>query len=848
MANTIETIDAAASLATAYRLNVGETARGSVGSAGDHDWFGVDLVAGQTYTFAMTGTGSNNLTDPYLRLYNPDGSTLAGFDDNSLPNRNAEFTFTATTTGTYFLDAGSAGSGTGQYGIAATVGTKALFDGDMISGVLDSHASWSARGTGTVVTYGFRDTYSGTETNFSHVGAAQQAAVRTALQFYSEITGLVFQEVNPGGYTNDATILISDYSANDGAGAYAYYPGSTAASSVAGDLWLNTSVSTQAGALGYGTYSLFAIMHEFGHALGLSHPGAYNAGVGVSITYAANAQFVQDSNQYSIMSYFNASNTSGSQGGYADTPMLYDIAALQSIYGANMTTRTGNTVYGFGSTAGALYDFGINTAPALTIWDAGGVDTLDASAYVSNQTISLISGEFSSIGGLNNNVSIAFGATIENATGGFGSDTIKGNQVNNILIGGGGNDILYGNAGNDTLIGGAGTNTLSGGSGWDRATYSTSASAATITHNSDGTVTITGNGFNDTLSGVEVANFTDGTVALRTATAGDYVGAGASDVLLRNAANGDIGFYRYSTAGVSLGWTSVGGSNTAYAIVGTGDFNGDGTSDILFRNEMTGDTGFYRMQNGTLQSWNAIGTTSRAYAVSGVGDFNGDGSSEVLFRNATTGDTGFYQFTNGAAQWHALGGSSTAYSIIGVGDFNGDGTSDILYRNATSGDTGFYQMSNGGVQQWVSIGGSSATYSVVGIGDFNGDGTSDILFRNGATGDTGFYQMSRGALEGWHRIGGSSSAYAVVGTGDYNGDGTSDVLFRNSANGDMGYYQMQNGALQGWHAIGGTSTAYGVWNDGGVNAAGIAAGIQAAGAPTIELTPPHIPTPDHLWA
>lgn len=840
MANIIEGIDASASVSTAYQLGVGQTARGTVSAAGDHDWFRVDLVAGQTYTFAMTGTGAVNLNDPYLRLYNPDGSTLAGSNDNALPNSNAVFTYTAATSGTYYLDAGSATSGTGQYGIAATLGTRASFDGDMISGVLDSHATWApARGAGVVVTYGFRDTYSGSETNFSHVGAAQQAAVRTALQFYSEISGVVFQEVNPGGYTDNATILISDYSANDGAGAYAYYPGSTAAASASGDLWLNTSVSTQAGSLGFGTYSLFAIMHEFGHALGLSHPGTYNAAVGVSITYAANAQFVQDSNQYSIMSYFGASNTGGSQGGYADTPMLYDVAALQAMYGANMTTRTGDTVYGFGTNAGALYDFAINTAPALTIWDAGGTDTLDASAYASNQTISLNAGDFSSIGGLINNISIAYGAVIENATGGFGADTIYGNSANNVLRGGGGSDALYGNIGNDTLNGGAGTNVLSGGGGYDRASYSVASSSASITHNADGTVTITALGINDTLSSVEVANFTDGSVALRTATAGDYLGIGTSDILLRNAANGDTGFYQYSTAGVSLGWTSVGGSNTAYGIVGEGDFNGDGTSDILFRNANTGDTGFYRMLNGTLQGWNGLGGTSLAYSVSGIGDFNGDGTSDILFRNNASGDTGFYQMSNGVSQgWHALGGSSTAYGVIGVGDFDGDGTSDILFRNASTGDTGFYRMSNGVNLGWVGIGASSSAYSVVGIGDFNGDGTSDILFRSGTTGDTGFYQMTHGVLEGWHRIGGSSAAYLVVGTGDYNGDGTSDVLFRNGTNGDMGYYQMHAGTLEGWHAIGGTSTAYTVWNDGGLNGGGIApAGVA----------PAPIPTPDH-WA
>ena len=38
--------------------------------------------------------------------------------------------------------------------------------------------------------------------------------------------------------------------------------------------------------------------------------------------------------------------------GLSATPMLYDIAAIQPLYGADMTTRTGDTVYGDNSNAG----------------------------------------------------------------------------------------------------------------------------------------------------------------------------------------------------------------------------------------------------------------------------------------------------------------------------------------------------------------------------------------------------------------------------------------------------------------------------------------------------------------
>ena len=52
--------------------------------------------------------------------------------------------------------------------------------------------------------------------------------------------------------------------------------------------------------------------------------------------------------------------------------------------------------------------------------------------------------------------------------GGYGNDTIWGNNGNDTLIGGYGNDYLYGWYGNDTLYGGSGNDYLSGGDGTDR--------------------------------------------------------------------------------------------------------------------------------------------------------------------------------------------------------------------------------------------------------------------------------------------------------------------------------------------------------------------------------------------
>ena len=468
MPNVIETTDAAASAATAYTLLAGQTARGNLATSSDHDWYRVTLTAGQTCSFAMVGTGVQNVGNPYLRLYASDGATVVAQDDNTLSNQNAGFAYTAAVSGVYYIDAASAVGGyhpTGQYGIAFTAGPKPSFDLEMIGGAMDSDDSWNTssgtEGSPFTLTYGFRQTAASyTEpghdiSTFYKMSASAMTIVRTAMQFWSDVCGVTFVDQNPGGYTDNAVMLIGDYNdPTDGAGGFASFAGFTAPTSHDGDIWMNTNTVSATTTLTYGAYPLTAVIHEIGHVLGLTHPGVYNGGPGVVATYAADAQFIQDSYQYTAMSYFSETSTGAKFQNYSDTPMLADVWEAQQFYGANMATRAGDTIYGFNCNAGDVYNFAINTHPAFCVWDAGGSDTIDASGFSMAQTIDLRQGAFSSIGGLVSNVSIAMGAVIENAFGGAGSDALTGNDADNLLSGNGGADTLDGGAGNDTLFGG----------------------------------------------------------------------------------------------------------------------------------------------------------------------------------------------------------------------------------------------------------------------------------------------------------------------------------------------------------------------------------------------------------
>jgi len=147
------------------------------------------------------------------------------------------------------------------------------------------------------------------------------------------------------------------------------------------------------------------------------------------------------------------------QGVFATTPMVYDVLAIQHLYGANTTHNAGNTTYAFND-HDLFYE---------CVWDAGGIDTFDASDTERRVILDLNEGQFSSIGtspsGLGedaedaeDNVAIAFGVTIENGKDGLAGDTLWGN---------GGGDSLVGRGGNDVLSGGSGLNHMDGGKGDD---------------------------------------------------------------------------------------------------------------------------------------------------------------------------------------------------------------------------------------------------------------------------------------------------------------------------------------------------------------------------------------------
>ena len=92
---------------------------GSIETPDDADLFRIELVAGRSYVFTLQRT-PDGLADPQLGLYGP-GLGLVASDDDSAGGGNSRLSFTAPTSGSYYVAAADYGLGTGAYTLRAAL-------------------------------------------------------------------------------------------------------------------------------------------------------------------------------------------------------------------------------------------------------------------------------------------------------------------------------------------------------------------------------------------------------------------------------------------------------------------------------------------------------------------------------------------------------------------------------------------------------------------------------------------------------------------------------------------------------------------------------------------------------
>src|SRR5688500_6907875 len=109
--------DIPGSSTTSATIAVGATSENQLETAGDHDWYRLELIAGQQAAITLTGL---TLDDPSLRIRDSAGNVL--FENDVIrPDLivDSRIIFTAASTGTYYVDVGASGDNeSGTYQVA----------------------------------------------------------------------------------------------------------------------------------------------------------------------------------------------------------------------------------------------------------------------------------------------------------------------------------------------------------------------------------------------------------------------------------------------------------------------------------------------------------------------------------------------------------------------------------------------------------------------------------------------------------------------------------------------------------------------------------------------------------
>jgi len=534
--------DSHATLAT---LALDAPVSSAIDYAGDADVFRVTLTAGQIYFVDLDAFESDEFGPLRMTasLKREDGSVvlqeLGGFSSEDITRAP----FSVAESGDYYLRVGGP-----RTGYSVSIGEVSPTD------TLDTGAARQPKADGVFRIY-FAEAGEAVATQSEGLyssgwTAAQMATIVSAWDAFAQYIDIKIEVTTDANAADFVYLMQASRSTNDGAAGVGPYGSSSSRFDTfvfgsQGDVFGDEFGGGAPGSRGYAT-----LLEMIGQSLGLRSAYSRAADAPGGLHGVADFYYSFGSNLLAQGIFTLMSSTAGwvtgswvQRGDVPDpgaevSPMALDVGALQRLYGANTTANADATVYTLPAAGNGAWRL---------IWDTGGRDTISADpGNTAGVTIDLRAatleyafgggGFISRTNGISGGFTIAHGVQIENAIGGAGDDTFRGNRawnhitggdgvdtwladldpagvtiqlgagwgqdgwggfdtligienvvgtafndtlvgsdVGNMLVGGGGDDWIVGLGGDDILEGGDGINVLIGGDGIDLASYQSHA-------------------------------------------------------------------------------------------------------------------------------------------------------------------------------------------------------------------------------------------------------------------------------------------------------------------------------------------------------------------------------------